>query len=374
MSWFGNIIHKLLPGSSSESAGRITSRRTSSKPEIQINQCPPASLGGLLHNSPSSLLQSNAYDLSNPPRLDGETLKHLRSRIHQIPPMPEIWHKIQNILEQPDASAGELGTAISQDPILTAQVLKVCNSSAYAVAGSKAITNVPLAIARLGLDETSNIIFQTLAPEMGQSENSKLQIRHIWMHCQSISALSRLLAEPSRKLERHDANLIGMLHDIGKLVILNLESDEKLAALKAAIDSGTDALQAEAEQLGYTHIDAGVILALHWQLPKKVQHYISYHHHTGSLPVNAIPKELQHAMMTLNLAHLVFEHFARHDEAYANMLIWSGHCCGFARVNESFVTSEMNLSIDSSAFYSQLKAEVERIKLSFPDLFQAADS
>lgn len=372
MSWLRKLFGKRDTGSSRASTSRTTARKSTPIKTTEINQCPPLSLGGLLHASPSSLLQSSAYDLSKPSRLDGDVLKHLRSKIHEIPPMPEIWNKIQQILEQPGASAGELGTVVAQDPILTAQVLKVCNSSAYATPGSKEITNVPLAIARLGLDETSNIIFQTLAPELGQNKKSKLQIRHIWMHCQAMSALSRLLAEPCQKLERHDANLIGMLHDIGKLVILNLESEETLSALKADIDSGTDALQAESAQLGYTHIDAGVILALHWKLPKKIQHFISYHHHTGTLPVSSIPTEFQHAMMTLNLAHLVFTHFAKDRSEAGAELVWSNHCCGFSRNNASFVTAELQLPIESSAYYRQLGSEVNRIKLAFPDLFPPA--
>ncbi|NWF39070.1 HDOD domain-containing protein [Mariprofundus sp. NF] len=374
MSWFGKLFGKRnSENERSERSSRTTTRKSIPTQTVQINECPPNSLGGLLSSCPSSLCNSSAYDLSKPPRLDGPILKHLRSKIHEIPPMPEIWHKIQQILEQPDASAGELGAVIAQDPILTAQILKVCNSSAYSIPGSSEISNIPLAIARLGLDETSNVIFNCLAPELGQNENMRQQVRYIWMHCQSISSLTRLLAESCQKLERHDASLIGMLHDIGKLVILNLESDEKLTQLKAAIDSGTDALQAEYEQLGYTHIDAGVILALHWQLPKKVQHFISYHHHTGSLPVSSIPRELQHAMMALNLAHLIFEHFTKGESIMASELVWSAHCCGFARINESFISDELRLPIESAAFYRQLEGEVSRIKLSFADLFQAAE-
>jgi len=374
MSWLGKLFGKRAGDSGSSDRGtRTTARRSTPIQTTQIQDCPPNSLGGLLNSCPSSLLKTSSYDLSKATRLDGETLKHLRSKIHEIPPMPEIWHQIQQILEQPDASAGELGAVISQDPILTAQILKMCNSSAYSTPGSAEVSNIPLAIARLGLDETSNVIFKTLAPEMGQSENMRQQIRYIWMHCQSVSSLTRLLAESCHNLERHDASLIGMLHDIGKLVILNLEPAEKLSQLKAAIDSGTDALQAESEQLGYTHIDAGMILALHWKLPKKVQHFISYHHHAGSLPVSSIPKELRHAMMTLNLAHLVFEYFTKEESNMANEVIWSAHNCGFARINESFITNELQLPIDSGPFYRQLEGEVARIKLSFPDLFHPVE-
>jgi len=369
MSWLAKLFGKR----SSERPSRTTTKKSVATQTVQINECPANSLGGLLASCPSSLRHGTVYDLSKPPRLDGETLKHLRSKIHQIPPMPEIWHKVQQILEQPGASAGELGAAISQDPILTAKILKVCNSSAYAMPGSSEISNIPLAIARLGMDEASNIIFQTLAPELGQNGKMRQQIRYTWMHCQAISTLTRLLAESCPKLERHDASLVGMLHDIGKLVILNLEPEEKLLALKSSIDAGSDALQAEYQQLGYTHIDAGVILALHWQLPKKVQHFISYHHHTGSLPVSSMPSELRHAMVALNLAHVAFDHFTKGDEETVSERIWSGHCCGFASINAPFVTEELQLPIDNSAIYRQLEHEVSRIKLSFPDLFQGAE-
>jgi len=88
--------------------------------------------------------------------------------------MPEIWHRVQEILQQNDASASDLGQCVDQDPVLTAQILKVCNSSAYA--GGAEISNIPLAIARLGLDETSCIIFRSLAPDLGGDDRCRYAI------------------------------------------------------------------------------------------------------------------------------------------------------------------------------------------------------
>ncbi len=70
--------------------------------------------------------------------------------------------------------------------MLTARILTVCNSSTYAAHNSAEITNIRLAIARLGLNEACNIIFHSRAPELGGSAFNKTEIRHVWFHSQAL--------------------------------------------------------------------------------------------------------------------------------------------------------------------------------------------
>ncbi|PJA32705.1 MAG: hypothetical protein CO187_03255 [Zetaproteobacteria bacterium CG_4_9_14_3_um_filter_53_7] len=369
MSWLSSLF-SAFTGGGSKAAARTGNSRNKAHPAANGNPALYAdnTLGWLLKKNPS-IAPHMAYDPDKPHALDPAVLGRLRRSIHEIPPMPETWRQIQHILQQPDASASDLGVVVANDPVLTARILKTCNSSAYATAGSSEINNIPLAIARLGLDETSNIIFQTLAPKLGDSPEKRMQSRHIWMHSQTISVLMRLLAEPCSQVSRNDASLIGMLHDIGKLVILHIEDQEKLAALKNAIDGGLSTLEAELNHLGYTHIDAGMMLGLHWQLPKHVQHFISFHHHATSLPASRIPSHLQHAMMMLNLAHIIARHHLPADEAVENRGIWQGYLRLFAERPEPFVRDELGLPLDSQTLYRQLQLQIERMKVRFPDLY-----
>ncbi|GAV20057.1 HDOD domain protein [Mariprofundus micogutta] len=368
MSWLSKLFSIFTGGQAKVNKRLNRASKTAAHDSQALSSCPENTLGWLLKQNPD-ITSYMAYDVSKPHSIHPGVLGRLRTSIHEIPPMPESWRQIQRALQQPDASASDLGAVVANDPVLTARILTTCNSSAYATAGSSEINNIPLAIARLGLDETSNIIFQTLAPKLGESPEKRLQARHIWMHSQTISTLMRLLSESCTQVSRNDASLTGMLHDIGKLVILHIEDQQKLADLKASIDGGLSTLEAEYHHLGYTHIDSGMMLALHWQLPKYVQHFISFHHHAAHLPAKQIPSHLQHAMMMLNLAHIIARHSLSIDVENGNGAIWQSYQRQFAERPEPFVKLELSLPLDSQTLYQQLQLQVERIKPQFPDLY-----
>lgn len=312
------------------------------------------------------LLQSEASPMTSREKQAPQpaAIARLQSRIHQIPPMPETWNAVQQLLAEPHASASDLANVVSRDPVLTARILKTCNSPAFAGAGGNEIGNMPLAVARLGLDETTNIIFQTLAPKLGEQGN-RAQARHIWQHSQSISALMRLLAEPTPHISRHDASLVGMLHDIGKLVILQLESPYLLVALQAAIESGRPALECESELLGYTHIDAGMMLALHWRLPRQVHAFIDHHH---------APDAGDAAGQLLNLAHIALQQISDRYPATSQPGIWQQSMRSQHPEAQEVLERELGNALDSPALLNQLERQVVRIRSQFPDLYPATET
>jgi len=390
VGWLRNLFAKLFgrqqadvqPQRPTPKVKHRNKKNTTRGPSEIKAEYQPQTLGFLLKHRPQPMPGEQAYDLNKPPEIAGDARDHLESRINQIPPMPEIWHRVQEILQQDDASAGDLGQCVAQDPVLTAQILKVCNSSAYAGADSAEVSNIPLAIARLGLDEASSIIFRSLAPDLGGSEQRKTEIRHIWFHSQAIAMVSRILAEPSHHLSRHDATLMGMLHDIGKLVVLHIASEAQLNRLKIMIDKGVSSLAAEHASLGYTHIDAGMMLALHWQLPRHVQRSIAFHHHPAVMNADQIPESVRHAMLVLHAAHLILQHHG-YSDGLANELskkqteepskstsIWHAHQRTCLHDTLRFMQQDMLISLESESFYEQIEADIKRLKLSFSDLFE----
>ncbi|MDQ6973425.1 MAG: HDOD domain-containing protein, partial [Mariprofundaceae bacterium] len=178
-----------------------------------------------------------AFDLNAPLPMDRATLHHLKTHITTLPPLPDIWHKIQKILSQTDSSASDLGKCIEQDAALTAHVLKACNAAQYKPPSSPPVTQVALALTRLGMDAAQDIILQEVMPKLGHV-NQLHEVQAIYCHAQCSAALARMLASYSHVLERHHATLLGMLHDIGKLVILHIEPREKLHQLRERIEQG----------------------------------------------------------------------------------------------------------------------------------------
>jgi len=372
MSFFSQLLSCFFKKKEAQ-AQIVDSKKKTEKvmPDFESNEVsyPKASLGYVLLETSKSVHTSYKYNFLNPDKLSADVLQKLKKCIYEIPPMPEVWHQIQRVLQQPDASASDLGVCIAQDPILTAKILKVCNSSAYGAKDSSEINNIPLAIARLGLDEVSAIIFRSLAPDMGASEAARKQASYVWFHSQATAALIRLLLEPSQKVPRHEASLLGMLHDIGKLVILHEESDATLEKLKAMIDSGASPLDAEHAVLGYTHIDAGMMLALHWKLPANIQKVILHHHHPDGMKATDLPEGLQYGMAGLHIAHLILQYVISPSDDEQATSIWSHHKRGCHNSIVVFGYEQLGLLLDQPSFYQQLQLEIERVKLSFPDLF-----
>ena len=350
-----------------------TRKKQIAEQPVAASACRDKTLGWLLNNCQQPV-PLPAYDLNKPPEVSKEVGEQLHTRIQQIPAMPEIWHQVQAILQQAGSSASDLSQCIAQDPVLTAQILKVCNSPAYSAMGNAEVVNLPLAIARLGLDETGTIVLRSMAPELGNSQKSKLEIRHIWFHSQAIALLSRILSESSHRLDRHEATQVGMLHDIGKLVILHLEPVHRLERLTHLISQGTHSLDAEYQVFGYTHVDAGKMLAQRWNLSEHVQNSIAFSHHPTASKISSLPEKLHHSMATLHIAHLVLNHAIDIQGQPSRQTIWQKHRRTSLREDIGhFAQHDMYILLNSEGIYSQVLAEVERLKLAFPDLFQAEE-
>jgi HD-like signal output (HDOD) protein len=149
-------------------------------------------------------------------------------------------------------------------------------------------------------------------------------------------------------------------------VILHLEDKEKLDLLREAISSGTPALKAEWEILGYTHIDAGMMLALHWRLPRSIHHFIYYHHHPAWHTPDSWPSDLQPVIMLIHMAHLIVETI---DDGRKPDLVWSRKRRPHIPETESFLYKPLHLPLTSAAAYAQLQQDLDKLKINFPVLF-----
>ncbi len=308
-------------------------------------------------------------NLCSPPRIEPATLERLRQAIASIPPLPEVWHQVQTLMNDPYAAPQDLARLIEHDPVLTSRILQWSNSAAWLPAGSKPVTDVALAITRIGMDAAHDLITQTLAPDIGnRNEESSLEAQRVWFHSQAIAAFSRLLADHAPIVDRKLAGTLGMLHDIGKLVILHLEDDETLARLRERIRGGEADLAAEWSMLGYTHIDAGMMLALHWKLPRSIHRFIYFHHHPCWHEPASWPADVQPTIMLGHMAHLALQAMAE-PERSADAGIWSAARRSHVPGTEQLLRHPLKLPLTDIRLHGHLTHELERLKRLFPRLY-----
>jgi len=306
-------------------------------------------------------------DLSSPPRIERSTLERLRTAIARIPPLPETWHQVENMFADPHVAPYDLAKIIEQDPLLTSHILRWSNSAAYSTTSSKPMTDVALAITRIGMDAAHDLILQTLVPAIGnKGGDSSPEVLRVWFHSQAIALFARILAEHAQIVDRRSASMLGLLHDIGKLIILHMEDEPTVQKIREGILEGTASLKAEWNVLGYTHIDAGMMLALHWKLPRSVHRFIYFHHHPCWHQPDIWPMDVQPSIMLGHMAHLALQSMEEETDVQG---IWTASLRTRVEGTESLLRHPLRLPLTDVSLYSQLKQEFSRLKTLFPELY-----
>jgi putative nucleotidyltransferase with HDIG domain len=209
-------------------------------------------------------------------------IKLIVSHVNNLPTPPAVFQQINNVINDPDTSAYEIANIISEDPALTAKVLRLTNSAFYGI--PRTVTNVKQAIVILGLEVVKSLVISASVFEMF-SQKEKLDadyLDYFWRHSLAAAIVGRIISReksiPSM-LEAEVAFAAGLLHDIGKLIIVS-ELKNAHHEIKAALSRDTVLSEygAETEILGFSHADIGASLCVKWNLPEQLCRAVAFHH------------------------------------------------------------------------------------------------
>ncbi len=145
----------------------------------------------------------------------------------KLPSLPDIALKIKNILEDPDVSAKQVAKVVGSEATFTARLLKVANSAALNSSGTT-IKDIPTAITRMGFKMAHSI---AVAIAMDQVLNAhsmgKLDkyFKELWRHSLNVAAFSCVIARQRTKIKPDEALIGGLLHDVGKIYLLDRIGD-----------------------------------------------------------------------------------------------------------------------------------------------------
>lgn len=204
----------------------------------------------------------------------------LRARVLEgdlsVPPAPTACLQLSHLLSRDDWSMPELERAVRSDPSVTASLVRMANS--VALRGKDPITTIPAAVARLGARGVLKLAWASSTTAALTPSGPLVSLRQrAWREALVAAQVAQWLANPAVGLAPHDAEtafVMGMLHDIGRLVVLN--GLEDLFRQRRA--SAPDDAWALIESL---HVAAGALLVKAWKLPKVLAQVITDHHELG---------------------------------------------------------------------------------------------
>lgn len=221
------------------------------------------------------------------------TPKELISGSIRLVSLPEVCIRVNEMLDEPNVTAVELGNVISQDTSLTARLLKVVNSSYYGFQAK--IETVSRAVSVVGLRELRGLVIAASAVESFSNVSDDILNKvRFWRHSLYCGVIARLLAEQCHVLHSERLFVAGLLHDIGKLIVAQrLPQEAKMIALE--LDSG-QRTECEVEQdiLGFNHAEVGGELMHEWGMPETLFESVAYHHNPELAKTGVMETSLIH--------------------------------------------------------------------------------
>lgn len=186
-----------------------------------------------------------------------------------IPVLPSHVAELVQMAFEPDVPVRRITSVVATEPVLAMQVVRMANS-AFSAPASR-ITNIGEAVTRLGTEMVRNVVIAgCLNARLADPHVYGPQGRHIVDHCVGTAFLASLLAEPYGA--SGELFLGGLLHDVGKLLILKLAHDFRRRSPNGPTDEAVEAVMVD------RHPQIGGWLAGRWNMPVTVADPIVWHH------------------------------------------------------------------------------------------------
>jgi putative nucleotidyltransferase with HDIG domain len=193
--------------------------------------------------------------------------------------LPDVFVRINQMVEDPNSSAKEIAKFIGHDPSFTVRLLRVANSSFYGLSSS--VDTVVKAVAIIGTSQIRSLALATsVASTFEGMPNTLVSMPDFWKHSLYAALIARILAKRGNRFDPDALFTAALLHDIGELVIFNRLPQQAKEGLLMVLDSADElpVYQAERQVIGFDHAQVGGELARQWKLPPMLEECIEFHH------------------------------------------------------------------------------------------------
>jgi len=218
----------------------------------------------------------------------GDFISHIETS-KNLPSLPHILVKLVKACQNENASLQDISRIISADSFLTAKVLRLANSCYYRP--SEKVVIIDQALMRMGRDAIKNLAVSAAVHQVfntGVRMASGFDMKRFWRHSLMCAILARMIAEKSAFNVPEQAFLAGMIHDIGRLILVTNLPQEYEQILAESKDSSSLLMEQEIKA-GIPHTEVGAWLLNRWNLDSMTSDAVLYHHEPVERIKDAFP-------------------------------------------------------------------------------------
>ncbi len=239
------------------------------------------------------------------------TLDKLIDRSGKLGTLPAIVHRIFQVMDDPSSTAIQIGRIINEDPALTARLLKLVNSPFYGFVSK--VDTVPRAIALIGHRELRSVVLATSAIKAFEGIPADLvDMEAFWKRSLNTAVVARVLAAFRREKEIERFFIVGLLHDIGSLLLYLQQPEQQAQAIVQSHADNSPLWLAEKDVFGFDHAEVGGALLKKWNLPPLLCQAVRFH-----LYPDQAPESDQSAAWLVHLAWQIVRHHLERDNRLA---------------------------------------------------------
>lgn len=260
---YPNVVRMILSGQSSREA---VYRSISPAHQFLTKPCNPKELAARLSQAFST------QDL-----LANQSLKTIVSRMRSLPSLPTLYNDLTAALQTEDPSLTRIAAIISKDVAMAAKILQLANSAFIGTSGR--VSSLVQALSLIGTETVRTLVLSVhVFSHFDTRSNVAARLPALWDHSVAVSALAQRIAacENCSKTLLEESFTAGLLHDIGKLVLLAEMPKEYQEIFES---SAFLTSEREQELLGCTHAEIGAYLMSIWGIPLSLVQAIAFHHH-----------------------------------------------------------------------------------------------
>ncbi|SMC25621.1 PAS domain S-box-containing protein [Desulfacinum hydrothermale DSM 13146] len=220
----------------------------------------------------------------NGERMRADDFKQVMRTLETLPSIPAVASNILNALTRSRPDMGRVIALLESDQALAMKVLRIVNSSFYGL--RRKVADIKRAVTMLGVEQLkcallSVTVSESLIKELRRRARKDQQ--RLWEHSLACAVCCEILAEKAGLERVSEAFVVGLLHDVGKLVLMEWDAGRYEQVEGLSQERNVAPVRLEPQELGVDHATAGKWLAEKWELPDILLYPIWWHHHSADV-------------------------------------------------------------------------------------------
>lgn len=203
-------------------------------------------------------------------------LKAIINSLGELPSSPAVVGMVMGMTSDLNTDVKKLSRALSADQAIAAKTLKLSNSPLYGRPGG--VGSVEEATLVLGFFTVRSLVVATATYSMFHTDDPNSPEARLWEHSLASAIAARLVARKIHHPQFEECYLAGLLHDVGKLILMQRFPEEYREILEAAAKGASEMIDLESQEFGFNHTQLGAALLSEWSFPEQMSDAVADHH------------------------------------------------------------------------------------------------